>query len=159
LPGSLRSQIAVGIRVAVPFAGRKISAIVLERHQRRPEIPKLKDVAQVLDSAPIFSPELLAFLLQAADYYFAPIGEVLRAASPALTSDDLRDLRASGFLEASEKISSKHVAIRREMFVSKTGKEPEKRLGAKQREVLERLNAGELSLAELRRHAKSARTI
>src|SRR5690606_31653590 len=61
---------AVGTRVAVPFSGRKVVGFVLGHPERPPEgVTKLKSIAGVLDPEPVFTPELLRFLLEAADYY------------------------------------------------------------------------------------------
>src|SRR5690606_13995237 len=129
---------AVGTRVAVPFSGRKVVGFVLGHPERPPEgVTKLKSIAGVLDPEPVFTPELLRFLLEAADYYLHPIGEVLRAAAPAMPAEALRSLRAGGFLERGESLRGPAVATRTVVFVRRTGAAPEgAKLGRRQQAVL-----------------------
>jgi primosomal protein N' (replication factor Y) (superfamily II helicase) len=61
--------------------------------------PTLKDVLDVVDREPVVQPELLRFLVELAQYYFAPIGEVMKLALPALERDDAA--RAGGEHEVS----------------------------------------------------------
>ena len=111
--GALR----VGTRVAVPFSGRKLVGVVLGHSDAAPEgVKRVKDVAGAIESEPVFGEELLAFLLEAADYYLHPIGEVLRAAAPALPTDAIRTLRRDGFLDDDEALAGPAVATRRELF-------------------------------------------
>ncbi|MCA9580737.1 MAG: hypothetical protein KC416_03015, partial [Myxococcales bacterium] len=70
-----------GARVAVPFARRKVIGVVTAVTSVRPEgVSRVLRVAGTLDPEPVFPEEVLAFLRRAAEYYFHPVGEVLRAA-------------------------------------------------------------------------------
>jgi primosomal protein N' (replication factor Y) len=81
LPADLEALAAVGCRVVVPF-GRKLAVGIVVGLPTRTEIPHLKPVREILDPSPIVSPELLRLSHWVADYYMAPIGEVLKAANP-----------------------------------------------------------------------------
>src|SRR5690606_17148337 len=95
----------VGARVAVPFHGRKLAGFVLGHPEQPPAgVKVVKPLAGVLDDEPLFPEELLRFLVEAADYYLHPIGEVLRAAAPPMATEALRALRAEGFLERGESL-------------------------------------------------------
>jgi primosomal protein N' (replication factor Y) (superfamily II helicase) len=74
-----------GVRVRVPFGRQRVVGIVvsLADHTDVPEA-KLRDVLEVLDTAPVFAPAELALLNWAADYYHHPVGEVFAAALPRL---------------------------------------------------------------------------
>lgn len=74
----------------------------------------LKKIAALVDAEPVLPEELLGFLRQLADYYFAPIGEVLRLALPALERDQVRALSVSGEApEALRQVGGRKVAFTR----------------------------------------------
>ncbi len=152
-------ELELGARVAVPFHGRKLVGFVIGQASEPPAgVHKIKTVAGALEAEPIFVPELLRFLLEAADYYLHPIGEVLRAAAPAMPTEALRALRKDGFLERGESLPGAAVATRRSTFVRASGTAPEgKALGSRQKTVLALLSERtEVSLDELRSHIDGA---
>lgn len=74
-----------GCRTRVPFGRRKLVGFVLETADRsRVGRDQLKPATALIDSRPLFNPELFELLRWSADYYRHPIGEVLAAAVPAL---------------------------------------------------------------------------
>ena len=84
LPPSLATTISPGMRVVVPFGARRVTGYVLGFPERAavPE-ERLREVADLLDEAPLLSAELLGLLDLAARYYVQPLGELARAALPA----------------------------------------------------------------------------
>jgi primosomal protein N' (replication factor Y) len=72
---------AVGGRVLVPFRNQRMSGVVVELHDRKPAV-KTKDVLSVLDATPVLDDQLLRLGKWIADYYLAPLGEVLRTMLP-----------------------------------------------------------------------------
>lgn len=80
----LRAQTAVvGGRVLVPFAGQRLLGIVVSVHDVRPPAEvDLKPVERVLDAEPLLSHELMELGRWIAEYYCAPLGEVLRGMVP-----------------------------------------------------------------------------
>jgi primosomal protein N' (replication factor Y) len=72
---------AVGGRVLVPFRQQRLSGIVVELHDRPPQI-KIKKVIEALDVAPVLDEQLLKLGKWIADYYLAPAGEVFRTMLP-----------------------------------------------------------------------------
>ncbi len=74
-----------GVRVRVPFGRTRVVGVVVETATRS-ELPKgrLKDIEEVLDSRPLWSPDEWKLLLWASRYYQHPIGEVLQTALPVL---------------------------------------------------------------------------
>ena len=161
VPESLRGRIEPGSRVAVPFGPRKLAAIVLAELDEAPAGARLKDLAGLLDRQPLFNPELLAFLRTAADYYLHPVGEVLRAAAPALPSEAMRALQQGGFLDPGETLPGVRVATRTALFVRPVpGAERPARLGSSQSKLLQLLDErGEVPLDELRAHIKNPRGV
>ena len=71
----------VGGRVIVPFREKRLSGVVTELHDRKPDFVA-KPILQVLDTAPALTPELMQLARWIAQYYIAPIGEVLRTMLP-----------------------------------------------------------------------------
>jgi len=76
----------VGGRVLVPFRQQRLSGIVVELHDRPPEVcssqVKIKKVIEALDLVPVLDAQLLKLGKWIADYYLAPIGEVFRTMLP-----------------------------------------------------------------------------
>ncbi|MBX3252241.1 MAG: primosomal protein N', partial [Myxococcales bacterium] len=142
----------LGHRVAVPFSGRKLPGIVVGHRDAPPEgVKKVFRVAGRLEDVPVFPAELLRFLEEAAKYYFHPLGEVLRAAAPALPKDAMATLRQGGFLGADEALPGRAVKTRTETFARAAGVEVTTRLGPRQRAALALLEErGEVAMTELR---------
>lgn len=84
VPAPLRSKIARGMRVLVPFGRRLITGYVVG-FMERTQIGdfKLKPVQELLEPEPVITPELVDTALWVARYYFAPPGEVFRALFPS----------------------------------------------------------------------------
>ena len=76
----------VGGRVLVPFRQQRLSGIVVELHDRPPQVNtsqvKIKKVIEALDLAPVLDEHLLKLGKWIADYYLAPVGEVFRTMLP-----------------------------------------------------------------------------
>ncbi len=71
----------VGGRVLVPFRQQRLSGIVVELHDRPPQV-KTKKVIDALDLSPVLDEQLLKLGKWIADYYLAPVGEVFRTMLP-----------------------------------------------------------------------------
>jgi primosomal protein N' (replication factor Y) len=71
-----------GTRVIVSFRTEKLVGVVTEIHSRKPEDFEAKPIETVLDAEPLLSPQLLEIAAWMAQYYLAPIGEVLRGMLP-----------------------------------------------------------------------------
>ncbi|HSY01718.1 MAG TPA: primosomal protein N' [Acidobacteriaceae bacterium] len=71
----------VGARVLVPFRNEKLSGVVVKVHDDPPPV-EAKPLLAVLDSEPVLSPQLLELGQWIAQYYLAPVGEVLRSMLP-----------------------------------------------------------------------------
>lgn len=72
-----------GMRVAVPFGKSKIyTGLVFNVHQQRPIAYDAKEIHQILDDAPITTPNQLKHWQWIAEYYMCTLGDVLRAALP-----------------------------------------------------------------------------
>jgi primosomal protein N' (replication factor Y) len=84
IPESLRDSVRLGSRVEVPLGPRRITGFVVALLDKAPAEQKLKPIRAVLDDEePALIPEIIELCRWAADYYIAPLGEMLRVALPA----------------------------------------------------------------------------
>lgn len=85
LPVSLAGKVGVGFRVIVSVGKRKqYTGIVLRLHGEAPARDfALKEVADVVDTAPLLLPQQLEFWQWLSEYYMCTLGEVMKAALPS----------------------------------------------------------------------------
>ncbi|MBN1283705.1 MAG: primosomal protein N' [Proteobacteria bacterium] len=79
-----------GMRVLVEFRKKSAIGVVLSLRENLPEgvAPgRIKPIVEVLDESPSLSAPLLELMQWMSSYYFAPIGEAVRAALPARMLD------------------------------------------------------------------------
>lgn len=87
--------IQIGMRVAVPFGKTKVyTALVLDKHDKPPQLYTAKEIHQILDEKPIVNSFQIEHWKWIASYYLCSLGEVFRSALP------------SGFVLESETIIS-----------------------------------------------------
>ena len=73
----------IGARVLVPFSGQRLMGVVTRLHDDPlPSGIETKAVQQVLDDSAILNDELMRLAAWIAQYYVAPLGEVLRGMLP-----------------------------------------------------------------------------
>ncbi len=78
------SNPALGARVLVPFRNEKLAGVVVRVHDEPPPV-ETKPMLAVLDEEPVLSPQLMELAAWIAQYYLAPIGEVLRSMLPLMS--------------------------------------------------------------------------
>jgi primosomal protein N' (replication factor Y) (superfamily II helicase) len=86
VPAELESVVAPGQLVQVPFRNRSKTGLVISLKQTLDDpalADKAKPLVDVIDAEPLMSVRDVEFLQFIADYYFAPIGEVVRLALPS----------------------------------------------------------------------------
>ena len=96
-----------GARVIVPFRNEKLVGVVTEIHGKAPVEFEAKLIETVLDEEPLLSDHLLELATWMAQYYLAPLGEVLRGMLPLTAevqrtvyyriTDEGRDVLAGSF--------------------------------------------------------------
>ncbi len=87
LPTHLEQRVKAGMRVLVPFGGRRLTGVVLSVHEDHPEAGvSVKEVARAIDPEPVLDESLLALGRWISGYYCTALGEVLRSMLP-LASD------------------------------------------------------------------------
>lgn len=84
IPETLRSSLQVGMRVLVPFKGRKVTGFCLDLVDQPPKgiEEKIREVADLLDETPLIDPQMLRFYRWISDYYLYPLGEVIKTGLP-----------------------------------------------------------------------------
>jgi primosomal protein N' (replication factor Y) len=73
-----------GARVIVPFRKEKLIGVVTALHAKAPAEVEVRTIEAVLDDEPLLSDRLLALAGWMAQYYLAPLGEVLRGMLPLM---------------------------------------------------------------------------
>jgi len=84
IPEKMSGSLQVGMRVLVPFKGRKVTGFTIGLLDSPPkEIEeKLLEVEDLLDELPLIDPQMLRFYRWIADYYLYPLGEVIKTGLP-----------------------------------------------------------------------------
>ena len=84
IPSHLRDDVRLGSRVEVPLGAKRTTGFVVNLHDDAPSAGTLKPIHSVLDEdEPALLPEIIDLCRWAAEYYIAPLGEMLRVALPA----------------------------------------------------------------------------
>jgi len=89
VPEALRADVAVGKRALVPFGARKLTGYIIG-FLTKPDFADIRDILDILDADPIFTPDDLNFYSWAASYYHYPLGKALHDILPGgidLTSE------------------------------------------------------------------------
>jgi len=87
-PQGMAHLLEPGLRVLVPLGRRLVTGYLLGQ-AAPPQGFAARDIADIPDSKPLFPKELIAFFRWIGDYYFYPLGQVIKEALPsgsALTS-------------------------------------------------------------------------
>jgi primosomal protein N' (replication factor Y) len=117
IPERMQASLRVGMRVLVPFKGRKVTGFCLDLLDQPPrEIEeKLREVEGLLDEAPLIDPQMLRFYRWISDYYLYPLGEVIKTGLPpglhlkselflSLTDDGIKALVQGSLGTVEEKV-------------------------------------------------------
>ena len=81
LPLTLQHRVQTGCRAWVPFGTRKLTGVVMRAHNEEPPY-ETREVLKLLDEEPVLNAELLKLGHWIAEYYCAPLGEVLKSMLP-----------------------------------------------------------------------------
>ncbi len=103
VPPELQQSATVGVRAIVPF-GRKFATGLIVGLPATSTIAGLRPIKDIIDPSPLVSDELLHLCNWISDYYFAPLGEVLKAAIPHGFSSGSRKVVQTSFSATDEAI-------------------------------------------------------
>ena len=77
------NKIEIGKRVVVQFGKSKLySAIVIKKHNNKPDIYETKTIEYILDNEAIVTEHQIKFWIWLSKYYICSVGEIYRAALP-----------------------------------------------------------------------------
>ncbi len=84
-------------RVMVPFRNREVQGFVVGFREDKPdELDEIRQVGEILDPEPLIRGDIFELCRWIADYYMAPLGEVLKGAlPPAIAANQLYCFEAS----------------------------------------------------------------
>ncbi len=83
VPTNLLPLVQPGLRVRVRLGSRRLTGVVVALEDSAPEGVKVRPLEAVLEARPVLNQDLLELARFTADYYLAPIGEVMRALVPS----------------------------------------------------------------------------
>ncbi len=83
VPANWAAQAVPGVRARVLVGKRRLNGMIVAVHHRPPEGVNLRPIVEILDREPVLTPDLLELARFTADYYMAPLGEVVRSMLPA----------------------------------------------------------------------------
>jgi len=117
IPEKMKESLRVGMRVLVPFKGRKVTGFSIDLFDQPPEgvEEKLREVERLLDEAPLIDPQMFHFYRWISDYYLYPLGEVIKTGLPpglhlkselilSLTQEGKERLNQGGLEPVQEKV-------------------------------------------------------
>ena len=81
VPATLRHRVQIGARVWTPFGTRRLTGVVVRVHDEAPE-QETREVLRLIDENPVLDVELMKLARWIAEYYCAPLGEVLKGMLP-----------------------------------------------------------------------------
>lgn len=84
IPDVLASEIEVGMRVVVPFAGRNVQGFVVALREKPDFDGELKEISYLMDMEPVLSRELLALGQYMASHVFAFLVQCYQTMLPAM---------------------------------------------------------------------------
>ncbi|MGH9379124.1 MAG: replication restart helicase PriA [Thermoanaerobaculia bacterium] len=82
IPAPFVALARLGCRARVRVGQRRLTGLIVDLPERAPQGVELRPLDEVLDAVPVLDPQLLDLARFAADYYLAPIGEVIQAMLP-----------------------------------------------------------------------------
>jgi primosomal protein N' (replication factor Y) len=147
VPDGMIDLAVAGHRVLVPFGHRRLTGYILGTVEGVSG-DKLKDIIEVLDSDPLWTPVELDFFRWIASYYLFPLAEVLKTALPA----GINLQSKKGVPEAAGEVAGGRSVKREKHFRPADGPEPQRQPGSKAGEILDVIReAGDIPAADLRR--------
>ena len=104
-------RVPVGTQVVVPFGSRTVTGFVVgQAAAASGEGVEVREIEEVVAGEPAFDDAMIGFCRWVADYYYAPLGEVLRAALPqGEKAESVRAARITDAGRAAAELSLIHI--------------------------------------------------
>jgi len=161
IPAALQDSVRLGSRVEVPLGTKLTTAFVVGLPDSTPiDHAKIKPIRSVLDDdEPALIPEIIDLCRWAAEYYIAPLGEMLKVALPAnMASRGRRQAEVTGSEEMiAEALEQKRILAADVALVSELRKRPLPATGLPRAAVARLRDAGILTLHDRFRDAEGVR--
>ncbi len=110
--GEMVGRAAVGSRVLIPLGKRVVTGFIIATGGAYSG--EVRDVIDVLDAEPLFDESTFRFFRFLADYYGAPLGEVIRKALPSgFTIQTRRTVRAGGDFQTTDRLELRIIELAR----------------------------------------------
>jgi primosomal protein N' (replication factor Y) (superfamily II helicase) len=81
VPEAIAPQVSPGILVRVPFTNRQLQGVVCDVEDES-NLPRVKDIAEILDLVPVLTPIQLRLARWIADYYMTSMADIVAAMMP-----------------------------------------------------------------------------
>jgi primosomal protein N' (replication factor Y) len=89
VPDSLSGRVCVGSRVRIPLRNRSATGTVVDLSEWDDPETRLKDIAGLIDEAPVLTPKLIELGRWISTYYRAPMESVMRSLLPEAVRSDV----------------------------------------------------------------------
>ncbi len=83
VPAPFESLVAIGSRARVRVGKQRVIGVIVDQPSEAPANIRVRDLDEVVDREPVVTPDLMQLARFAANYYLAPLGEVLRSILPS----------------------------------------------------------------------------
>lgn len=148
IPEKLLSRLVIGSRVTVPLQNQRVPAVIMAILTSSPHRARLKEIAGLVGSRPMFTQGLLKLADWVAEYYIVPVHRVLRSMLPQAVRDKPETFLTDSLLKLPREPSADVM-------------EKLHKTAPMQARILETLRAcgGEAALSDLRRELPRATSI
>ncbi len=83
VPEAFKKKAKIGSRVLAPLGQRLLTGFIVNLSEKKPaEGYQLKEIAEVLDEEPVFSPSILSLTQKIGSYFYSSWGELLQSSLP-----------------------------------------------------------------------------
>ena len=83
VPKVLKEQVAIGVRVKVPFGNRKAQGIVVGIQKTTEFKGKISEIESLIDNQPVLNENLWSLIKWLSEYYYTPLGIAAKVVLPA----------------------------------------------------------------------------
>lgn len=122
VPEEMKAKIKVGQLVKIPFLKSEIFGVVAELNSAGSE-HKLKEIKEIVFTAPILSRAQINFLIDIAEFYHTSLGFILKSCLPPLQKRKLKKMQESGVMPVPAKQTAKSEFAKPTFFAFGSDKE------------------------------------
>lgn len=141
VPESWQREVNPGQRVLVPLGQRSVTGYIIRPATRLPAHKEILPLRQVFNDDTAISEKLLHFLLWTAEYYFQPIGEVIKAAFPPGLHPQVKEIYSITPLGQQALTNSALAEEERKILVSLLQKSKSMRVKGRAEKILKKMLA------------------